>query len=72
MPRENFGYKRLRIFFWCAAIVLGATDAWATRFTMNPDGVSYLDLGDAWWRGDGPIHHIGSEAVRRSRLASPG
>ena len=52
MPSENFGYNRVRIFFWCAAVALGAADAWATRFSMNPDGVSYLDLGDAWWRGD--------------------
>src|SRR5438132_3866371 len=34
------------------AIVLGAAQAWATRFTMNPDGISYLDIGDAYWRGD--------------------
>jgi len=32
--------------------VLGAADAWATRFTMNADGISYLDIGDAYWRGD--------------------
>jgi len=52
MPRENLGHKRLRIFFSCSAIALGAADAWATRFTMNPDGVSYLDMADAWWRAD--------------------
>jgi hypothetical protein len=34
------------------ALALGAAQAWATRFTMNPDGVSYLDIGDAYWRGD--------------------
>jgi hypothetical protein len=34
------------------ALVLGAVEAWATRFTMNPDGVSFLDIGDAYWRGD--------------------
>ncbi|MEK7630463.1 MAG: hypothetical protein AAB417_00310 [Patescibacteria group bacterium] len=22
------------------------------RYTMNPDGISYLDIGDAFWRGD--------------------
>jgi 4-amino-4-deoxy-L-arabinose transferase-like glycosyltransferase len=31
---------------------MGAGDAWATRFTMNPDGTSYLDIGDAYWQGD--------------------
>jgi hypothetical protein len=48
----GFGYAWLRACFWCAALALGAADAWATRFSMNPDGVSYLDMGDAWWRGD--------------------
>ena len=52
MTNSTVGCKWLRISFWCAAIALGAADAWATRFTMNPDGVSYLDIGDAYWRGD--------------------
>ncbi len=34
------------------ALALGAAQAWATRFAMNPDGISYLDIGDAYWRGD--------------------
>jgi hypothetical protein len=42
----------LRISFWCVAIILGAADAWASRFTMNPDGISYLEVGAAYWRGD--------------------
>ena len=45
-------YKLLRIFCWVVALALGAAQAWATRFTMNPDGISYLDIGDAYWRGD--------------------
>ncbi len=45
-------YRSLRICCWCVALALGAAQAWATRFTMNPDGVSYLDIGDAYWRGD--------------------
>src|SRR5438445_9282667 len=49
---ETLSYKPLRIFCWVMAIVLGASQAWATRFTMNPDGISYLDMGDAYWRGD--------------------
>ena len=43
---------RVRIFLWLLAIALGAAQAWATRFTMNPDGISYLDMGDAYWRGN--------------------
>src|SRR6266849_4808446 len=45
-------YQLLRIFYWAVALALGAAQAWATRFTMNPDGISYLDIGDAYWRGD--------------------
>jgi hypothetical protein len=52
MGDKNLGLKWLRILFWCAAIALGAVDAWAARHTMNPDGISYLDLGDAYLRGD--------------------
>ena len=34
------------------AMCLGALQAWAGRQWMNPDGVSYLDIGDAYLRGD--------------------
>lgn len=44
--------RSLRTLFWCAAIALGSADGWATRFTMNPDGVSYLDMGEACLQGD--------------------
>jgi hypothetical protein len=43
---------RLRIFYLCAATLLGFLQAWASRDEMNPDGVSYLDIGDAFFRGD--------------------
>ena len=52
MIETGTNHKRLRILFWGAAIALGAADAWAARFTINPDGISYLDMGDAYWRGD--------------------
>ena len=42
----------LRVFCWIFALAFGTAQAWTTRFTMNPDGVSYLDIGDAYWRGD--------------------
>lgn len=45
-------YRALRLSCWVVALILGAAQAWATRFTMNPDGISYLDIGDAYWRGD--------------------
>jgi hypothetical protein len=52
LSRSASGRQWLRIAFWCVAIALGAADAWAARFTMNADGISYLDIGDAYWRGD--------------------
>src|SRR6266851_4941539 len=44
--------KTFQICCWIVALTLGAAQAWVTRFTMNPDGVSYLDIGDAYWRSD--------------------
>jgi hypothetical protein len=35
-----------------AAVVLGALQAVAFRTSMNPDGIAYLDMGDAYLRGD--------------------
>ncbi|MGC2332002.1 MAG: hypothetical protein WA581_11150 [Candidatus Acidiferrales bacterium] len=38
---------------WIAiALVIGLIQAWANRFYMAYDGVSYLDMGDAYLRGD--------------------
>src|SRR5438270_2147716 len=52
MTTTDSNYKWLRIIGWVLALTLGAARAWATRFYMNPDGISYLDIGDAYWRGD--------------------
>jgi hypothetical protein len=43
---------RVRIFFLTLAVVLGVLDAWNARHAINPDGISYLDMGDAYLRGD--------------------
>ena len=45
-------YDLLRISCWIVALGLGAAEAWGTRFNVNPDGISYLDIGDAYWHGD--------------------
>jgi hypothetical protein len=42
----------LRIIFWILAVFMGLIQAWVSRFSMNPDGISYLDIGDGFWRGD--------------------
>jgi 4-amino-4-deoxy-L-arabinose transferase-like glycosyltransferase len=46
------GYTPLNPACICAALILGGASAWAARSTMFPDGVSYLDIGDAYLRGD--------------------
>jgi len=51
-PERSYRQNRLRAIFWLLAIVLGALHTWATRHFMNPDGVSYLDMADAYLRGD--------------------
>jgi hypothetical protein len=40
--------------FLILAVILGGVHAWAaiSRYSMNPDGISYLDIGDAYFRGD--------------------
>ena len=35
-----------------AALVLGLTQAWVGRYSMQPDGMSYLDVGDSFFRRD--------------------
>jgi hypothetical protein len=49
---EGSRHLLLRISCWTVALVLGAWQAWSTRWTMYPDGISYLDMGDAFWKGD--------------------
>ena len=44
--------RRLTIGFCLVALVLGAVQAWTTRFEMNPDGIQYLDHAAAYLHGD--------------------
>jgi hypothetical protein len=44
--------RRLLVACWLVAIGLGALQAWHARQAMNPDGIVYLDMGDAYLRGD--------------------
>jgi len=39
---------------WCLLVcfMLGAVQAWLLRYSMISDGISYLDIGDAYFRGD--------------------
>jgi hypothetical protein len=49
-----FQLKWLPLLFRLVAVTLGALHVWAamTSYSMNADGISYLDIGDAYWRGD--------------------
>lgn len=49
---DNDRYRWLLAVCWLVAVILGALHAWADRFAMNADGISYLDMGDAYLRGD--------------------
>src|SRR5438094_868191 len=44
--------KYLRLLLLVLAAALGALDSWASRYSLNPMGVSYLDMGDAFVRRD--------------------
>jgi hypothetical protein len=52
IERVHSDLQALGICCRCVALVLGGASAWAARYTMYPDGVSYLDVGEAFWRGD--------------------
>ena len=50
---------RCERLFWLTALLLGFLQAWARRHVsadglayMGPDGISYLDIGNAYMRGD--------------------
>ena len=43
----------LKAIFWLVAILLGALQAGANRYNISSDdGISYLDIGDAYFRGE--------------------
>jgi hypothetical protein len=48
------GRAERKVAALCAVAVLlvGILEAWLSRFAMGSDGISYLDVGDAFWRGD--------------------
>ncbi len=39
-------------WFLAICVVLGIVQAWISRYAMNSDGESYLDIGDAYFRRD--------------------
>ena len=47
--------SRVRLGAWSFLILAALIDTIAGRHAMNPDGISYLDMGDAMMRGEGQI-----------------
>lgn len=46
-------YRRHATAIWLAgAVLLGLVQAVDYRYSVNPDGIAYLDMGDAYLRGD--------------------
>jgi hypothetical protein len=52
MSADVVSDRKLKIFLWIITILLGLFQAWLGRNSLNPDGISYLDIGDAYFRGD--------------------
>jgi len=46
------GILRLQWGFRGAIALCSLLDCWFARYKMDPDGISYLDMGDQYWRGN--------------------
>lgn len=44
--------RRQRFWFWVFAPTVGLVQCWSYRFWIEPDGVNYLDVADAYLRHD--------------------
>jgi len=51
---ENFQLRWLKALFRFTAVTLGGLHTWAaaTRYSMNPDGIAYIHMGEAYMRRD--------------------
>lgn len=54
VPPTGFqsAHKKLKLFFCIFAILMGLGQAWAGKWEMQPDGISYIELGEAYFRWD--------------------
>ena len=52
MQLHSYLIPRLRIYFFLIAFIIGLAHAWCGRNVTDCDGISYLDIGDAYFRGD--------------------
>ncbi len=53
--RIRLEHRTVIIIFWMLALALGGLRTWATRYLIDPDTISYLDMADAYLRGDWPM-----------------
>lgn len=56
VPRSMWSGTRAEritvLTFWILGLGLGATRAWTNRFDVMSDGLSYIEMGEAYLRGD--------------------
>ncbi len=50
MTQNN--YKKLLTVLWALILLMGAWQTWDMRHSMSPDGRNYIEMGDAFFRGD--------------------
>jgi hypothetical protein len=53
--RSSWERRTVIISFWILALAMGGLRTWATRYQIDPDTISYLDMADAYLRGDWPM-----------------
>jgi 4-amino-4-deoxy-L-arabinose transferase-like glycosyltransferase len=51
-PHSQSNLRLFQTIVWLITICAGLTETWASRFSINPDGNSYLDIASAYLRGD--------------------
>lgn len=51
-PRQSSRWRTLELACWIAAIALAAGQLWIRRFDIHSDGLSYIEIAEAWATGD--------------------
>ncbi len=51
-PGSRAAIRALHAGFWAVGLLLAITEAWHHRYDVSSDGLAYLDVGDAYRRGD--------------------
>jgi hypothetical protein len=51
-PGRSSSYRRLEHLLAVVTLLLGLLHTWTGRYAMNPDGMSYLDVGSSFFRHD--------------------